>query len=340
MDDEGASIATSNDERMDELLSASQSLGQGLQRINPDTLSKAELKVQLAECMADKEFVWTLWRELQSSAPDKTKLAGLIVTREKEKANQRLQKMMEEVGRHREESADMVQSLAVLNQEVEAAHAREADLKRKLTMAHGQLTSRSTQSANSSDISAEKLKPQLADAKEHIKMLTSQLAQATAHSELLAMQLNEHSKSGMRQADEIVQHQLSMQKMQTEIKMQKESHKALESHSERVLSEAVAKLEAFEADSTAMRASLQSVSQERDDLREKLAKLDSESRELKSVLRASASSHGKERERLKQALEEQQQHSLHDQKRRRRLRDQLVKMQDQLAKIQQQQQQQ
>ena len=43
------------------------------------------LEEELSNAQADKEFVWSLWRQLQSSNPDLTSAIGAVVHREKEK---------------------------------------------------------------------------------------------------------------------------------------------------------------------------------------------------------------------------------------------------------------
>jgi centlein len=43
------------------------------------------LEEELSNAQADKEFVWSLWRQLQSSNPDLTNAIGSVVQREKEK---------------------------------------------------------------------------------------------------------------------------------------------------------------------------------------------------------------------------------------------------------------
>ena len=43
------------------------------------------LEEELSNAQADKEFVWSLWRQLQSSNPDMTNAIGAVVQREKEK---------------------------------------------------------------------------------------------------------------------------------------------------------------------------------------------------------------------------------------------------------------
>lgn len=50
---------------------------------------------ELEQCKADKDFVWNLWRRLQSSQPDVTSVVSMVVTREKEKSEHKDKKVLE-----------------------------------------------------------------------------------------------------------------------------------------------------------------------------------------------------------------------------------------------------
>lgn len=53
------------------------------------------LEEELANAQADKEFVWSLWRQLQTTNPDITSCIGSVVKREKEKAELKDSKVLE-----------------------------------------------------------------------------------------------------------------------------------------------------------------------------------------------------------------------------------------------------
>lgn len=53
------------------------------------------LEEELANVQADKEFVWSLWRQLQSTSPDITGAISSVVQREKEKSEQKDKKVLE-----------------------------------------------------------------------------------------------------------------------------------------------------------------------------------------------------------------------------------------------------
>ncbi|XP_018112830.1 centlein isoform X3 [Xenopus laevis] len=53
------------------------------------------LTEELSQCQADKEFVWSLWKRLQVANPDITQAIGLIVDREKSKAESKDRKVLE-----------------------------------------------------------------------------------------------------------------------------------------------------------------------------------------------------------------------------------------------------
>eukprot|EP00794_Sanderia_malayensis_P010208 gene10208-11257_t len=53
------------------------------------------LSEQLAQCRADKEFVWTLWKRMQAEKPDISSVVSMVVLREKEKSEVKDQKVLE-----------------------------------------------------------------------------------------------------------------------------------------------------------------------------------------------------------------------------------------------------
>ncbi|XP_061216326.1 centlein [Neopsephotus bourkii] len=53
------------------------------------------LAEELGRCQADKEFVWSLWKRLQVSRPDLTQAIGLVVEREKQKAEVKDRKVLQ-----------------------------------------------------------------------------------------------------------------------------------------------------------------------------------------------------------------------------------------------------
>ncbi|XP_029464537.1 centlein [Rhinatrema bivittatum] len=55
----------------------------------------SNLKEELAQCQADKEFVWSLWKRLQVANPDLTQAISLVVEREKHKAEAKDRKVLE-----------------------------------------------------------------------------------------------------------------------------------------------------------------------------------------------------------------------------------------------------
>lgn len=50
---------------------------------------------ELAQCKADKDFVWNLWRRLQSAQPEVTSVVSMVIAREKEKSEQKDKKVLE-----------------------------------------------------------------------------------------------------------------------------------------------------------------------------------------------------------------------------------------------------
>eukprot|EP00062_Callorhinchus_milii_P008151 gi/632950547/ref/XP_007890782.1/ PREDICTED: centlein [Callorhinchus milii] len=54
-----------------------------------------KLSEELAQCQADKEFVWSLWKHLQVANPDLTHAISLVIEREKQKAEVKDRKILE-----------------------------------------------------------------------------------------------------------------------------------------------------------------------------------------------------------------------------------------------------
>nr|XP_033776430.1 centlein isoform X2 [Geotrypetes seraphini] len=55
----------------------------------------SNLSEELTQCQADKEFVWSLWKRLQTANPDLTQAVSLVVEREKHKAEAKDRKVLE-----------------------------------------------------------------------------------------------------------------------------------------------------------------------------------------------------------------------------------------------------
>ncbi|CAH1796316.1 unnamed protein product [Owenia fusiformis] len=62
-----------------------------LSKLRAENIALAE---ELAQCQADKEFVWSLWKRLQVASPDITQSIGLVIQREKEKAELKDRKVL------------------------------------------------------------------------------------------------------------------------------------------------------------------------------------------------------------------------------------------------------
>ena len=50
---------------------------------------------ELAQCKADKDFVWNLWRRLQSEQPEMTSVVSMVIAREREKCEHKDKKVLE-----------------------------------------------------------------------------------------------------------------------------------------------------------------------------------------------------------------------------------------------------
>ena len=81
------------------------------------------LEEKLAHAHADKEFVWSLWRQLQAENPDLTSAIGVVVQREKEKAEAKDQKVLE-ILNAKDEKLEKLQQICKENKS-ESGHLKE-----------------------------------------------------------------------------------------------------------------------------------------------------------------------------------------------------------------------
>ena len=83
---------------------------------------------ELAQCKADKDFVWNLWRRLQSSEPDVTSVVSMVVAREKEKSEQKDKKVLEILQMKDEKIKELKERLLSVEDESHYSKARYHDL--------------------------------------------------------------------------------------------------------------------------------------------------------------------------------------------------------------------
>ena len=83
---------------------------------------------ELAHCKADKDFVWNLWRRLQSSQPDVTSVVSMVVAREKEKSEQKDKKVLEILQMKDEKIKELKERLLSVEDESHYSKARYHDL--------------------------------------------------------------------------------------------------------------------------------------------------------------------------------------------------------------------
>lgn len=78
----------------------------------------SSVKEELAQCQADKEFVWSLWKRLQATNPDLTQTVSLVVEREKQKSEAKDRKVLEILQVKDAKIQELEQTEAVLNREL------------------------------------------------------------------------------------------------------------------------------------------------------------------------------------------------------------------------------
>lgn len=97
------------------------------------------LEEELSNAQADKEFVWSLWRQLQSSNPDLTSAIGAVVQREKEKydikerqAFECLKAKNEEIERLKFSMLTQQTELSQLNEKLKSNDLKHMDTEKEL----------------------------------------------------------------------------------------------------------------------------------------------------------------------------------------------------------------
>ena len=103
---------------------------EGLERLNVEDLisENRALHEELTQCKADKDFVWNLWRRLQSSQPDLSSVVSMVVAREKEKNETKDQKVLEILQLKDEKIKELKGALDGLEEEATYSKTRYHDL--------------------------------------------------------------------------------------------------------------------------------------------------------------------------------------------------------------------
>lgn len=83
---------------------------------------------ELAQCKADKDFVWNLWRRLQSAQPEVTSVVSMVIAREKEKSEQKDKKVLEILQMKDEKIKELTEKVLIAEDESHYSKTRYHDL--------------------------------------------------------------------------------------------------------------------------------------------------------------------------------------------------------------------
>ena len=83
---------------------------------------------ELSQCNADKEFVWNLWRRLQSSQPEVTSVVSMVIAREKEKSEIKDKKVLEILQMKDEKIKELKERILSADDEAHYSKTRYHDL--------------------------------------------------------------------------------------------------------------------------------------------------------------------------------------------------------------------
>ncbi|KAL3867504.1 hypothetical protein ACJMK2_044705, partial [Sinanodonta woodiana] len=86
--------------------------------INRILAENRTLLSDLSQCQADKDFVWSLWKKLQKTNPNITEAVGLVMQRDKEKAEIKDRKVLEILQLKDDKIEDLQNALATKNHEI------------------------------------------------------------------------------------------------------------------------------------------------------------------------------------------------------------------------------
>ncbi|KAA0722286.1 Centlein Centrosomal protein [Triplophysa tibetana] len=235
------------------------------------------LSEELAQCQADKEFVWSLWKRLQVANPDLTQAVSLVVEREKQKAENKDRKVLEIL---------------------QAKDYRIQELEQKVT-AEEQEINNQLQRLRGSEEECGLMKKELAALQHRLGNKSRQLKEARKQAE--------ESEKEDRRALQEARHQLDAQRSASQAELERlRDQEAVSCARVKKLEEEVFKCrqEVLEAQSRSAALSLQlsSVEQKVTDKEQQLCKLKQELQDLQCLYKQSVE-HAGEQAQLIQQLE-------------------------------------
>lgn len=172
---------------------------------------------ELAQCKADKDFVWNLWRRLQSAQPEVTSVVSMVIAREKEKSEQKDKKVLEILQMKDEKIKELTEKVLSAEDESHYNKTRYHDLlieneelKQKLDEREREFTSREKEMSEensylSSLLKAHQLQKETDDqtVKENLDRIEEEKNQLKIRIAVLEKQVSDFSEEKLKMASAI-----------------------------------------------------------------------------------------------------------------------------------------
>lgn len=172
---------------------------------------------ELAQCKADKDFVWNLWRRLQSAQPDVTSVVSMVIAREKEKSEQKDKKVLEILQMKDEKIKELTEKMLSAEDESHYSKTRYHDLlieneelKQKLNDRDKEFSSREKEMSEensylSSLLKAHQLQKETADqtVKENLDRIEEEKNQLKIRIAVLEKQVSDFNEEKLKMASAI-----------------------------------------------------------------------------------------------------------------------------------------
>jgi len=172
---------------------------------------------ELAQCKADKDFVWNLWRRLQSAQPEVTSVVSMVIAREKEKSEQKDKKVLEILQMKDEKIKELTEKVLSAEDESHYSKTRYHDLlieneelKQKLDEREREFTSREKEMSEensylSSLLKAHQLQKETDDqtVKENLDRIEEEKNQLKIRIAVLEKQVSDFSEEKLKMASAI-----------------------------------------------------------------------------------------------------------------------------------------
>ncbi|TNN89441.1 Centlein [Liparis tanakae] len=179
------------------------------------------LSDELMQCQADKEFVWSLWKQLQVANPDLTQAVSLVVEREKHKAEIKDRKVLEILQSKDYKIQELEQKVTWQQQEINNSGQRRTAVDEESALTKKELTALREQLVDTSQ--------ELKELEEELHNAGQELSSLKSHSSGLTARLSSKEKEVAAKEGQLHQLRGEFAEVQT-LYRQSTEHAAEQSH--------------------------------------------------------------------------------------------------------------